>query len=209
MSRLEGSRVCALVSGGFDSAVLVGDLLARGCEVHPLYVRAGHFWEKAELAWLKRYLRAVASRKLKALTVSDAPVSALWRRHWSLDGRKVPGARSAWSSVYLPGRNLLLLSEAAVLCQARGLRWIAQGILKGNPFADASPAFRSALEKAFRLGLESEIRIAAPFAKLTKSQVAGLRPGLPLHLTFSCLKPKGLAHCGRCSKCFERRMGTV
>ena len=205
--KIERSRVCALVSGGFDSAVLVADLLSKGCEVHPLYVRAGHFWEKAELSWLRRYLRAVAAPRLKPLTVSDAPVSGLWKRHWSLDGQGVPGAKAAWTSVYLPGRNLLLLSEAAVFSHARRIHWIAQGILKGNPFSDATPKFRAAMEAAIREGLQTDIHVAAPFTRLTKKQVAKLHPGLPLSLTFSCLKPRGLKHCGRCSKCGERALG--
>jgi 7-cyano-7-deazaguanine synthase len=31
--------------------------------------------------------------------------------------------------------------------------------------------------------------------------------GLPLELTFSCLRPVGGLHCGRCNKCAERRRG--
>jgi 7-cyano-7-deazaguanine synthase len=197
------ARVCVLASGGFDSAVLIGHLLSRGCEVYPLYVRAGHYWEKAELHWLRRYLRAVKRPKLKELTVSDAPVSGLWKSHWSLDGKRVPGAHSSWDSVYLPGRNLLLLSEAAVFCQARDIGWIAQGILKGNPFSDASPRFRAAMERAVAAGLELKIRMVAPFSKLNKAQVGALGRGLPLRFAFSCLKPNGLKHCGRCNKCEE------
>jgi 7-cyano-7-deazaguanine synthase len=28
----------------------------------------------------------------------------------------------------------------------------------------------------------------------------------PFHLSFSCLQPHGLRHCGRCNKCAERQL---
>lgn len=48
-------KACVLASGGFDSGVLLADLLERGHEVHPFYVRFGYNWEDAELYWLRRF----------------------------------------------------------------------------------------------------------------------------------------------------------
>jgi 7-cyano-7-deazaguanine synthase len=33
----------------------------------------------------------------------------------------------------------------------------------------------------------------------------GVRLGVPLELTLSCMQPEDERHCGRCSKCRERR----
>ena len=33
----------------------------------------------------------------------------------------------------------------------------------------------------------------------------GVELGVPLELTLSCMNPQGGRHCGRCSKCRERR----
>jgi 7-cyano-7-deazaguanine synthase len=197
-------RACVLVSGGIDSSALLAELLAQGREVYPLYVRSGLYWEKVELSWLRRFLKAVRSPRLKPLTVVDVPLSGLMSRHWSVDGRGVPAAKSAWTSVYLPGRNLILLGEAGLFCSLRRIPVIAQGILKGNPFGDATPRFRKLMERITYEALGFRVRIVAPYAKLTKAQVVGRAAGLPLELTFSCLKPRGSAHCGRCSKCEER-----
>jgi 7-cyano-7-deazaguanine synthase len=197
-------RVCVLASGGFDSAVLVSDFLKRGYEVHPLYVRSGFYWERAEMVWLKRTLKALSCRRLKPLTVARAPVAPFLKRHWGLDGRGVPPASAAWDSVYLPGRNLLLLGQAALFCSQRDIPLVAQGLLKGNPFGDATPRFRALMEKAVNAGLDKRIRLAAPFAKLSKSQVLRRADEAVIDLTFSCLKPRGLGHCGACSKCRER-----
>lgn len=198
-------RVCVLVSGGLDSAVLTGEMLARGREVYPLYVREGLRWEAAELHWLKRFLRRLAQPKLKPLTVLDAPARELWGKpHWSLTGRGVPGFGSAWTSVYLPGRNLVLLSQAGVFSACRGIGEIAQAVLKGNPFRDATPSFRRAMEKTYIETFGRRIVISYPYEKLHKEDMTRRVPGLPLHLTFSCLRPKGVSHCGTCHKCEER-----
>lgn len=199
-----GKRVCVLSSGGIDSAVLMADLLNKGYAVYPLYVRCGLYWERVEIFWLKRYLKAIKARRLKPLTLLDAPVAGIWGKHWSLDGRNVPPANSPWDSVYLPGRNLLLLAQAGLFSFSHGISLIAQGVLKGNPFRDASPRFRKSMQEAFESGLGAKIKIIAPYSRLSKAQVAVLIDGLPLQLTFSCLRPRGSAHCGKCSKCKER-----
>jgi len=117
----------------------------------------------------------------------------------------VPSASSSWSSVYLPGRNLLLLSQAGVFCSLHRVSSVAQGLLKGNPFADATPRFRRAMAGAVNAALGGRIKIMAPYSRLSKIQVLNIIPGFPFELTFSCLKPRGKAHCGACNKCEERR----
>ncbi|MCX7886097.1 MAG: 7-cyano-7-deazaguanine synthase [Verrucomicrobiae bacterium] len=193
-------RVCVLVSGGLDSCVLLAELAKRH-EVFPVYVRHGLRWETAELAHLRRFLRALPADRfpLQALTVLRLPVRDLYGAHWSLDSGQVPGAKSRDEAVYLPGRNLLLLSLAAIFCACRGIGTIAIGSLAGNPFADATPRFfRSFAQLA-------GVRVVAPFRRLTKAQVIRRGAHLPLHLTFSCLNPQRCRPCGRCNKCAERR----
>lgn len=197
-------EVCVLVSGGVDSSVLVADLLRRGHVVHPLYVRCGLIWEAAELRWLRRLLAALKSPRLRPLTVSEMPVGPLISRHWSVTGRGVPGRRSAWDSVYLPGRNLLLVSQAGLFCSARAVPVIALGLLKGNPFPDARPVFLRRTQALLKAAFGVPLRLRVPYNGLTKRQVAGRLPSFPMELTFSCLRPRGLRHCRACSKCEER-----
>jgi 7-cyano-7-deazaguanine synthase len=203
MEALRPKKVCLLASAGVDSSILAVELLRRGFEVHPLYVRCGFRWEAAERAWLKKLLRRLAHPKLKALSVMDAPMQDALAGHWSLRG-KVPGLRSAASSVYLPGRNLVLFSQAGVRCGLAKLPWIATAVLDGNPFPDARPEALSAMSRAISLAVDSPVAIAAPYRGLSKDQVIARAPGFPLELTFSCLKPRGLRHCGACNKCAER-----
>ena len=81
------------------------------------------------------------------------------------------------------------------------------GPLAGNPFPDATPAFFDAMARALSLGLAWPIAIEAPLAALHKADVIarGAALGVPLELTLSCMQPVDGLHCGRCSKCRERR----
>ena len=65
------------------------------------------------------------------------------------------------------------------------------------------------MARALSLGLAAPIAIEAPFATLHKADVVALGRslGVPLELTLSCMQPQNGVHCGRCSKCRERRDG--
>jgi len=141
---------------------------------------------------------------VRPLEVVSLPLDDLYGAHWSTTGRAVPGWRAADNSVYLPGRNILLLSKAAVYAAMAGVPAVAIGPLGGNPFPDASPRFFRAIEKALGEGLDYPIRIETPFLKLSKEEVIRRSAGLPLHLTFSCSAPRGRRPCGGCAKCRER-----
>ncbi len=200
-----GTGVVALVSGGVESCALVHRLLQQGVTVYPVYVRCGLVWERTELFWLRRWLTHTRHRRLKALTILDVPVRSLYHRHWGLTGRGIPSAHSRETAVYLPGRNVLLLSHAAIYAACHRLSAVAVGVLAGNPFGDAHPRFLSQLARCLTQALASPVRIMAPLRHLAKAQVVRAAKGLPIHLTFSCMRPRRLRHCGRCNKCAERQ----
>jgi 7-cyano-7-deazaguanine synthase len=141
------------------------------------------------------------------LTILHLPANDLYGSHWSTTGQHVPGAKSPDEAVYLPGRNLMLLSKAAVFSVLHKVDTIAVGSLGHNPFPDATPKFFREFSVAASGALDFRIRIIVPFRMLTKEQVLrrGLRFHLPLHLSFSCIAPKSGLHCGRCNKCAERQ----
>jgi 7-cyano-7-deazaguanine synthase len=55
--------------------------------------------------------------------------------------------------------------------------------------------------------LGGHLNLIRPFERLHKADVLLRGQGLPLHLTFSCINPKGGLHCGDCNKCAERQKG--
>jgi 7-cyano-7-deazaguanine synthase len=202
------SDVAVLASGGIDSAILCVDLLREFKRVHPLYVRFGLRWEDVELASLRAFLGSVERPGLRPPHVLDEPVADVYGdAHWSTGGPVVPDAETADDAVYLPGRNLLLTAKAAVWCRLRGIEAMAFGCLRGNPFPDSTPEFFRDLERVVNRALAGRLRLLRPFERLGKEEVLRRGAGLPLHQTFSCLRPVGGRHCGACNKCAERRRG--
>ena len=180
---------------------------AQTSEVHPLYVSTGLAWEREELAAVDRLLAApvyagVAPIARLAFTVTDLYPPT----HWALRGTP-PGFDTPDEDVYLTGRNIILLSKAGVYCAQREIPRIVLGPLAGNPFPDATHEFFTTMARALSLGLAHEIIVDAPFVAKHKSEVVqlGMRLGVPLELTLSCMNPPRGLHCGVCSKCRERR----
>ncbi len=196
-----------MLSGGLDSAVLAADE-AQSRTVHPVYVAAGLAWEQGEQDLVRRLLSqpplAGRTEALVRLEFSMRDVYA--PTHWALTGRP-PAYDTPDKDVYLHGRNVALISKAAVYAATRHISRIVLAPLAGNPFPDATPEFLSAFGAALSLGLDAPIHIATPYAALHKEDVItrGAALGVPLELTLSCMSPVGTVHCGLCSKCRERR----
>lgn len=208
-----GQGEAVLFSGGLDSAVLLASVAAearrRGTSapIVPIYVSVGLAWERDE--------RAIADRLLSSEPFKDVqPLAALGfdmrdvypPTHWAVRG-EAPGFDTPDEDVYLEGRNVVLLSKAAVFMARAKLSRVSLGPLSGNPFPDATPEFFGTLGRALSLGLGTPIEIAAPFLGMHKADVIALGQslGVPLELTLSCMQPTRGLHCGRCSKCRERR----
>ncbi|HET6573662.1 MAG TPA: 7-cyano-7-deazaguanine synthase [Fimbriiglobus sp.] len=202
-------ELAVLVSGGLDSAVLLAEAVRAYPAVHPIYVRVGSFWEEAEEAHLRRFLAAVASQVLRPLVVLEQPVADLYGPHWSLTGDNVPAADTPDGAVYLPGRNVLLLAKSLLWCLLNGVPELATAPLGSNPFPDATPQFYDAFAAAVGRAVGGSVKVLRPYADLGLHKVDVLRrgAGLPLGETFSCIRPVGGLHCGRCNKCAERRGG--
>lgn len=197
-------KICVLTSGGIESAALLSLYMEKKWTVYPLYVRHGFRWEKAELYWLKKLLAVLKRPSLRPLTVLDAPLNLLFKNHWSVSGKHVPSRTSKDISVYLPGRNLLLVSFANAFCAAKKIPRIAIGTLGTNPFPDGTVEFFRTLERIMKQKNGKTVKIERPFGKLSKPEAMKLARRAPFKVTFSCIHPKGFAHCGQCNKCAER-----
>jgi 7-cyano-7-deazaguanine synthase len=199
-----------LLSGGLDSAVLLAHEVQRA-RVHPVYVSVGLAWEGAELAGLRELVTApVFDDRVEPLaTLEFSMRDILAPSHWAIRGAP-PAYDTPDEDVYLPGRNVVLVTKAAVLAVSRGCRRVTLGTLANNPFPDATAHFFEAMSRALSLGLGQLVEIVAPLAQMRKEDVIRLGDSLdvPLELTLSCMNPVGRdrpVHCGLCSKCRERR----
>jgi 7-cyano-7-deazaguanine synthase len=207
LNEMPGRHTAVLLSAGLDSAVLAA-AEAQSSIVHPIYVSAGLAWEDDELRMLDRLLAAPPfvgrAEPLARLTFTVRDLYPA--THWALRGEP-PAFDTPDEDVYLTGRNVILLSKAAIYCAQRHIGRIALGPLAGNPFPDATSEFFTAMARALTIGLAHPIEVDAPFASMHKSDVVrlGVLLGVPLELTLSCMNPRDERHCGQCSKCRERR----
>ena len=205
----ELEAVVALVSGGADSGVMAAEAL-KTHRVNPLYVRQGALWEDAEEAAIRRFLAAIAPEdgRLAPLRTARLDLPDGYASQWALRPEaNAPDAASPDEAVYLPGRNLSLLLQGALLAQSLEARTIMLGLLAGNPFPDSRPAFFQSFEQTYELATGYRVRVEAPLRGLHKGEVLRLGAALPIELTLSCIRPVGGRHCGRCNKCAERRRG--
>jgi 7-cyano-7-deazaguanine synthase len=196
-----------LLSGGLDSAVLAAHE-AQTHTVHPVYVAAGLAWEQGEMDIVRQLLsRAPLAGKSEPLVCLEFSMRDVYPpTHWAIAGTP-PAYDTPDEDVYLHGRNVALISKAAVYAATRKISRIVLAPLAGNPFPDATRTFFDAFGEALSLGLAAPISIAAPFSSMHKDDVIrrGAALGVPFELTLSCMNPTGVIHCGLCSKCRERR----
>ena len=203
---MSGVETAVLLSAGLDSAVLAASEARHG-PVHPIYVSAGLAWEREEIAALERLLATPPFASVAPLARLTFTVRDLYpETHWAIRGEP-PGFDTPDEDVYLTGRNVALLAKSAIHCARHAIGRIAIGLLAGNPFPDATREFFEAMARALSLGLAHTLTIDAPFVQMDKAGVIrlGLELGVRLELTLSCMNPRAGLHCGRCSKCRERR----
>jgi 7-cyano-7-deazaguanine synthase len=198
------SAIGLLLSGGIDSAVLLGQLLDGGRRVVPFYVRTGCVWQAEELAAAIRFLARLAQPNLLPLVQVEMPLRDVYGPHWSITGKQIPDDHSPDEAVFLPGRNPLLLLKPALWCITHEVGELAIATLSANPFHDATPEFFARFEAMLAAAMDARLEIVRPFEGLTKADVLARGGDLPLELTFSCLSPVGGLHCGHCNKCAER-----
>jgi len=202
---------CVLFSGGLDSAVLLAAEAATATApdiVWPVHVRSGLAWEDAERGAIDRLLALppFAGRVAPPTTLTVDMRDVYPPTHWAVAGQP-PAYDTPDEDVYLDGRNIVLLSKAAVFAARHGIARIALGTLHSNPFPDATPEFLDTMARALSLGLDHHLEVVTPLAHAHKDAVVrlGVELGVPLALTLSCMNPAAGRHCGLCSKCRERR----
>ncbi len=143
--------------------------------------------------------------------------------HWAVRGEP-PAFDTPDEDVYLDGRNVILLSKAAVYMVSARRRHapdarLLLGTLAGNPFPDATPEFFDAhVARAVARTRRRRSPSRRRSRRMHKSDVIrrGLELGVPLELTLSCMQPKDGLHCGRvqqvpgAKRCVsERRASTI
>lgn len=190
-----------LASGGMDSTTLAYWLCKKKIRFIPIFVNYGQHCVKTEYETLKDVLPKNVPEP-KVVNISDIYSGAksklisepnLWRDNMTGD------------PLYLPYRNLLLLSTGAAFAQSHGCSHLYTAFINSNHAKeiDCSAQFFTLLAKI--LSGYGSVQIKMPFRNMSKVQVARIGLGLrvPLAKTYSC-QAASQVPCGACPNCVDR-----
>jgi 7-cyano-7-deazaguanine synthase len=208
-------RMVVVLSGGLDSTVCLADAVKAGDSVIALSIDYGQR-HAVELA----RARAIAAHYDVEHIEQRLDLSA-WGGSALTDASiDVPTATDAADGpaipiTYVPGRNLIFLSLAVALAEARGCQAVSIGVntLDYSGYPDCRPefiaSFRTTAGLALRAGVEgSPVDVITPLIDLSKADIVrrGVELDAPLQLTWSCYRGDEKP-CGDCDSCVLRAKG--
>lgn len=211
-------RALVLVSGGIDSttclALAVDKYGKENVSALSMYYGQKHNKE-LECAWkVAEYYGVDYSELDLSLIFKESNCSLL--SHSTEDipresyAKQLEKTNGVPVSTYVPFRNGLFLSTAASLALSKGCSVIYYGAhsddAAGNAYPDCSDEFNNAMNEAIYLGSGKQVKIEAPFVKMTKKDVVakGLELKVPYELTWSCYEGHDKP-CGVCGTCIDRK----
>lgn len=205
------TETIVIASGGLDSTVLMYELLDQEVEIESISFdygqrhkrelefaartaeRLGIKHDVVDLTSLTRFLAASGSSLVSSTEVPEG--------HYAEDNMV---------KTIVPNRNMIMLSIATGIAVARGADSVATAVHAGDHFIypDCRPPFIEAVSATAFLanqGVSNFCEIQAPFANMTKAQIAlrALELNVPIEDTWSCYRG-GEIHCGKCGTCVER-----
>lgn len=204
------------LSGGMDSATLLGLLLSNGNTVHCCSFTYGSkhnkYENKASRDLVDHYNRLDPhSIKLHEFDISSIMQdfnSALMSSSEEL----IPEGHYASDSMkktVVPGRNLIFSSIMAGLAESLGASYIALGVHSGDHhiYPDCRKEFIKSLDNTIFLSSDKTIEVLSPFDEADKFGILeigyALDSPVPYHLTRTCYKDQENS-CGKCGSCVER-----
>jgi len=117
-------------------------------------------------------------------------------------------ANDNMKSTVVPFRNGIMLSIAIGIAESNNLDQVFIANHGGDHtiYPDCRPEFINAIDAAATAGTYNNVKVVAPYTKITKSDIAriGKKLGIDYTETWSCYKG-GEVHCGKCGTCVERK----
>jgi len=202
------------LSGGMDSATLIGLYLSQGFEVHACSFIYGSKHGK--------YENKAAEEIVTFYHDEGFPV--FWRNfdlkqpflnfksNLLLTGGPIPEGHyeaPSMAQTVVPGRNMIFASIMAGYAESIGAEAIALGVHAGDHaiYPDCRPDFIEALRNTIEISTEGKVDVWTPLLYEDKARILkiglALTPPVPYHLTRTCYKDQELS-CGVCGSDVER-----
>jgi len=177
-------------------------LLNQEIDFVPLFINYGQHCAQTELDTLRKVIPASHTDKIEVIDIQSVYCKSnskfikagnLWEDNYKAD------------DLYIPYRNVLLLTIGATFAQTIGLSNVYSAFINSNHAKeiDCSNAFFAQME-----GLLAEygsVKIHMPFRYYSKYKVAkiGIELGTAIGYTFSC-QASPQVPCGACPNCVDR-----
>lgn len=207
-------RAVVVFSGGQDSTTCLIQALQQYDEVHCVTFDYGqrHRAEIDIAQQLSQQLGAVAHKVLDVTMLNELAVSSLTR-----DSIPVPAydpSASGLPSTFVPGRNILFLTLAAIYAYQVEAEAVITGVCETDfsGYPDCRDEFVKALNHAVELGMARDVRFETPLMWLNKAETWALADywqQLPLvrQETLTCYNGIKGDGCGECAACHLRANG--
>jgi 7-cyano-7-deazaguanine synthase len=212
-------KALVLLSGGIDSATVMGIARSEGYATYCLSFRYGQRHE-IELEAAARIANALGAKEHKIINIDLRTIggSALTDDIAVPKGRNEGEIQQEIPVTYVPARNTIFLSVALAWAEVLGAFDIFVGVnaIDYSGYPDCRPEYIEAFERmanlATKVGVEGKgkIKIMTPLIQMNKAQIIrkGIEMGIDYGMTHSCYDPtqEGSA-CGKCDSCLLRRKG--
>lgn len=207
-------KVIIGLSGGMDSATLLGLMLEQGFAVHCVSFLYGSKHSEYEMKaaqdlvnFYKREGKEVSHQGIDLRQAFEGFKSNLLK-----SGGDIPEGHYEEESMrqtVVPGRNMIMGSIMAGLAESMEARFIALGVHSGDHhiYPDCRESFIQAFNLAVLESSNQKISVKAPFIDENKESLLRMGYGfsipVPYELTRTCYKAQELS-CGKCGSCRER-----
>jgi len=204
------------LSGGMDSAALLGFLLEQGAIVHCCMFTYGSKHGAHEVAaaikLIDFYEKKLGKERVYDHYIDLTPAFKEFSSNLLQTGGAIPEGHYQAENMKLtvvPNRNMIFASVMAGLAESLEAEFVALGVHTGDHaiYPDCRPEFVKALDLAVYEATNKQVQILTPLMNLDKAGI--LKIGLnqttpvPYELTRTCYKDQVLP-CGVCGSCNER-----
>ena len=207
------SKAVVVFSGGQDSTTCLIQALAQYDEVHAITFNYGqrHSQEIAVAQTIAAELGVTAHKVLDLALLNELAISSLTRDAIPVSTQL---QENGLPNTFVPGRNILFLTLAAVYAYQVGAEVVITGVCETDfsGYPDCRDEFVKALNRALCLGLEKPLQLVTPLMWLNKAQTWALadrhgRLDYVRERTLTCYNGVVGDGCGTCPSCLLRQRG--
>jgi 7-cyano-7-deazaguanine synthase len=198
------------LSGGMDSATVLGYYYNKEYQIYPLFFNYGSKHNKYEFESAKKLAEYFETKPLKIVELDF--ISKIFKSNLLENQGEIPEGHyndSNMSLTVVPGRNSIFITIMAGYAESVGADTVAVGTHMGDHYIylDCRPIFISAMNTAIQASTGEKVHIETPIQHLDKTGILKIgnsftKP-VPYELTRTCYKNQEFS-CGKCGSCRER-----